>query len=126
MNGSGFSLSARQREYELERAADGTAAQALAGARRRKGAQAETVINGYISREVLWDPARLPLADDTSLPGSGIVYPLRLLQQVAFPEKRFGITTGKADLLPEKFTSAKAICACPRAREPGNQEAAHG
>ena len=56
--------------------------------------------------------------------GSG--FSLSVLQQVAFPEKRFGITTGKADLLPEKFTSAKAICACPRAREPGNQEAAHG
>jgi hypothetical protein len=126
MNGSGFSLSARQREYELERAADSTAAQALTGTRRRKGAQAETVINGSISREFLWDPALLPLADDTSLVGSGIVYPLSLLRQVIFPEKRFGITTGKADLLPEKFTSAQVICACPRAREPGNREAAHG
>lgn len=126
MNGLGFSLSAQQREYELERAADGTAAQALAGTRRRKGAQPETVISGYISREFLWDPALLPLADDTSLPGSGIVDSLRLLRLVAFPEKRSGITMGKADLLPENFTGAKAICACLRAGEPGNEEAAHG
>jgi hypothetical protein len=75
MTGLGFSLSARQRGYELKRAADGTAA---------------------------------------------------LLRLVAFPEKRFAIPMGKADLLPENFTSATATCARPRAREPGNQEAAHG
>ena len=126
MNGSGFSLSARQRDYELERAADGAAAQALAGTHRWKGAQAETVINGSISREFLWDSALLPLADDTSRPRSGIVCSLSLFQQAAWPERRFGITTGKADLLPETFTSATAIWACPRARERGNQEAAHG
>lgn len=78
MNGSGFSLSAQQREYELERAADGMAAQALARTRRRKGAPAETVINRYISREFPWDPALLSLTDDTSLLGSGIVDSLSL------------------------------------------------
>lgn len=126
MNGSGFSLSVQQREHELERAADGMAAQALAGTRRRKGAQAETAINSCISREFPWDPALLRLTDDTSLPGSVIVDSPSLLRLVAFPEKRSGITTGKVDLLPENFTSAKAIYACLRAREPGNQEAAHG
>jgi hypothetical protein len=131
MTGSGFSLSAQQREYELERAADGTAAQVPAGS-RRKGAQAETVVNGYISREFLGDPALLPLVDETSLLDSGILDSLSLRSPeglprlVAFPEKRFGITMGKADLLRENFTSAKAICACLRAREPGNEEAAHG
>ena len=31
---------------------------------------------------------------------------------------------GKADLLPENFASANAICAYLRAREPGNQKEA--
>jgi hypothetical protein len=80
MNSTGFSLNARQREYERERAADGTAAHALAGARRRKGAQAETVVNGGISRGFLRDPALLPLADGTSRPGSGMIDSLACLR----------------------------------------------
>jgi len=49
-----------------------------------------------------------------------------LLRLVAFPEKRFAIPMGKADLLPENFTSATAAAPAPAPREPGNHEAAHG
>ena len=86
----------------------------------------ETVINDYISRELVQDPALLPLADDTSLLDSGILDSLSLLRLVVFLEERFGITMGDADLLPENFASVNAICAYLRAREPGKQEAARG
>ena len=86
----------------------------------------ETVINDYISREFVQDPALLPLADDTSLLESGILDSLSLLRLVVFLEERFGITMGDADLLPENFASVNTICAYLRAREPGKQEAAHG
>jgi acyl carrier protein len=86
----------------------------------------ETVINDYISRELVQDPALLPLADETPLLDSGILDSLSLLRLVVFLEKRFGITMGDADLLPENFASVNAICAYLRAREPGNQGATHG
>jgi acyl carrier protein len=86
----------------------------------------ETVINDYISRELVHDPALLPLADDTSLLEAGILDSLALLRMVVFLEERFGITVGDADLLPENFASVNAICAYIRARQPGKQEAARG
>ena len=86
----------------------------------------ETVINDYISRELVQDPALLPLADETSLLESGILDSLSLLRLVVFLEERFGITMGEADLLPENFASVNTICAYLRAREPGKQQAALG
>ena len=85
----------------------------------------ETVINDYISRELVRDTELLPLADETSLLDSGILDSLSLLRLVLFLEERFGITMGDADLLPENFVSVNTICAYLRAREPG-KEAAHG
>jgi acyl carrier protein len=85
----------------------------------------ETVIKDYISRELVRDPALLPVADDTSLLESGILDSLSLLQLVVFLEGRFGITVGDADLLPEHFATVNTICAYLRTREPEKQ-AAHG
>ena len=93
---------------------------------RKEGAQVETVINDYISRELVQDPALLPLADETSLLESGILDSLSLLRLVVFLEERFGITMGDADLLPENFASVNTICAYLRAREPGKQQASRG
>jgi acyl carrier protein len=86
----------------------------------------ETVINDYISRELVHDAALLPLADDTSLLDAGILDSLSLLRLVVFLEERFGVAVGDADLLPENFASVNAICEYVRARQPGRQEAAHG
>ena len=86
----------------------------------------ETVINDYISRELVQDPALLPLTDETSLMDSGILDSLSLLRLVVFLEERFGITVGDADLLPDNFASVNAICAYLRARKPGKQTATHG
>jgi acyl carrier protein len=92
----------------------------------REVAQMETVINDYISRELVRDPSLLPLADETSLLDNGILDSLNLLRIVVFLEERFAIAVGDADLLPENFSSVNAICAYVRAREPGKQVAAHG
>ena len=85
----------------------------------------ETVINDYISRELVPDAALLPLTNETSLLDSGILDSLSLLRLVVFLEERFEITMGDADLLPENFSSVNAICAYLRSREAG-KEAAHG
>jgi acyl carrier protein len=85
----------------------------------------ETVINEYVSRELVQDPALLPLADDTSLLETGILDSLGLLKLVVFLEERFGIAMGDTDLLPENFASVNAICAYVRARQPA-KEATHG
>jgi acyl carrier protein len=86
----------------------------------------ETIVNDYISREFVPDPALLPLANDTSLLEIGVLDSLNLLRLVVFLEERFGIAVGDADLLPDNFGSINAICAYIRAREPGKQEAKHG
>jgi acyl carrier protein len=91
-----------------------------------KGAQMESVINDYISREIVQDPAVLPLSNDTSLLNGGILDSLSLLRLVVFLQDRFKLTVDETDLLPENFDSVNAICAYLRAREPGRQEAAHG
>lgn len=86
----------------------------------------ESVVNDYISREIVQDPALLPLSNETSLLEGGILDSLSLLRVVVFLEERFKITVGEADLLPENFDSVNAICTYLRAREPGRQRAAHG
>ena len=91
-----------------------------------KGAHMESVINDYISREIVQDPAVLPLSNDTSLLKGGILDSLSLLRLVVFLQDRFQLTVDETDLLPENFDSVNAICAYLRTREPGRQEAARG
>jgi acyl carrier protein len=86
----------------------------------------ETIINDYISRELVQDTSLLPLSDDTSLLDSGILDSLSLLQLVVFLEERFGITVGDTDLLPQNFASVRTICDYLRAREPAKRAVAHG
>ena len=86
----------------------------------------ESVINDYISREIVQDPAVLPLSNDTSLLKGGILDSLSLLRLVVFLQDRFQLTVDETDLLPENFDSVNAICAYLREREPGRQEAARG
>jgi len=91
-----------------------------------EGARVETIINDYISSELVRDPALLPLANETSLLESGILDSLSFLRLMVFLEERFGIMMGDADLLRENFASVNTICAYLRAREPEHQKAAHG
>jgi acyl carrier protein len=86
----------------------------------------ESLINDYIGRELVPDPALLPLANDTSLLETGILDSLNSLRMVVFLEERFGITVGEGDLLSQNFLGMNTICAYLRAREPAKQEAAHG
>lgn len=85
----------------------------------------EDVVNDYISREIVQDPAQLPLSNEASLLEGGILDSLSLLRLVVFLEGRFEITVGEADLLPENFDSVQAICAYVQGREPGGGEVAH-
>jgi acyl carrier protein len=86
----------------------------------------ETVINDYISRELVLDPALLPLADEAPLLDSGILDSLSLLRLVVFLEERFGFTMGDADVIPENFSSVNAIGAYLRVRGLGQQNVARG
>jgi acyl carrier protein len=86
----------------------------------------ESVINDYISREIVQDPALLPLSNEASLLEGGILDSLSLLRLVVFLEEHFNIAVGEADLLPENFDTVNTICAYLRARQPGKQDAVHG
>lgn len=85
----------------------------------------ETIINDYISQELVRDAALLPVTGETPLLETGILDSLSLLQLVVFLEERFGITIGDADLLPQNFETITTICTYLRGREPALQSA-HG
>jgi acyl carrier protein len=76
----------------------------------------ESVINDYISRELVQDPALLPLANTTSLLETGILDSLSLLRLVLFIQERFGIAVDDVDLVPEHFDSVNAIGAYLRSQ----------
>ena len=86
----------------------------------------ESVVNDYISREIVQDPAVLPLSNDASLLEGGILDSLSLLRLVVFLEKQFNITVGESDLLPENFDNVDTICAYLRALEPVGPGVTHG
>jgi acyl carrier protein len=79
----------------------------------------EEVINDYISRELVRDPALLPLKNATSLLETGILDSLGLLTLVVFIRERFGITIDDMDLNPENFDSVDTISAYLRSRDGG-------
>jgi acyl carrier protein len=76
----------------------------------------ETVINNYISRELVQDATLLPLGNTTPLLETGVLDSLSLLRLVVFVQERFGITVDDVDLVPEHFASVDAICAYLRSR----------
>lgn len=76
----------------------------------------EAAINDYISRELVQDPALLPLANSASLLETGIIDSLSLLRLVLFIQQRFGIAVDDVDLVPENFDTVDAIGAYLRTR----------
>ena len=82
----------------------------------------ESIVNEYISREIVQDAALLPLSNETPLLDGGILDSLSLLRLVVFLEEQFKITIAETDLLPENFDSVNAICAYLRTREQGRQK----
>jgi acyl carrier protein len=88
----------------------------------------EAVINDYISRELVQDPALLPLGNATSLLETGVLDSLSLLRLVVFIQERFGIVVDDVDLVPENFDSVNVICACLRSwdGESSGQARGHG
>jgi acyl carrier protein len=70
----------------------------------------ESVINEYISRELVSQPELLPLKNDTSLLESGILDSLSVLKLVLFLEGQFGVVVAAEDLIPENFETVEAIC----------------
>ena len=76
----------------------------------------EAIINDYISRELVQDPALLPLANDTSLLETGVLDSLSLLKLVLFVQEKFGIGVDDVDLVPEHFDSVDAISRYLRSR----------
>jgi acyl carrier protein len=83
----------------------------------------ETIVNDYITRELVEDMALLPLGDATSLLETGILHSLSMLMLAVFLRDRFQVTVEDADLIPENFDSVDAICAYLRAR--AGREASH-
>jgi acyl carrier protein len=86
----------------------------------------ETVINDYISRELVTDRSLLPLGNATSLLDTGILDSISLLRLLVFVQEQFGIIVEDMDLLPEHFVSVDNICAFVRSRAGGRAGQAGG
>jgi acyl carrier protein len=71
----------------------------------------ESIINAFISRELVSKPELLPLHHDSPLLPSGILDSLSVLKLVLFLEDQFGILIPAEDLIPAHFETVDAICA---------------
>ncbi|MGI0078517.1 MAG: acyl carrier protein [Nitrososphaerales archaeon] len=69
----------------------------------------ESLINDYISRELVTDPSVLPLRNDSALLEPHIIDSLSLLKLVLFLEKEFGITVEQEELIPKNFSTVEII-----------------
>ena len=76
----------------------------------------ESVINDYISRELIQDESLLPLENATSLLETGILDSMNVLRLVVFVREQFGIVVNDVDLIPRNIGSVDAICAYLRSR----------
>lgn len=85
----------------------------------------DSVIRDYISRELVRDPAVLPLENSTPLLDSGVLDSLGLLRLVIFIQDQFGIVMDDLDVVPEHFASVDAICAYLRSRPDYNGAESH-
>jgi acyl carrier protein len=81
----------------------------------------ESVINDYISRELVSKPELLPLKNDTLLLEAGILDSLSVLRLVLFLEQQFGIVVAPEELIPENFETIEAMCAYLRAQQQGQR-----
>lgn len=77
----------------------------------------ESIINDYISRELVNRPEQLPLQNDTQLLESAILDSLSLLKLVLFLEEQFGVVVAPDDLIPKNFETVDAICAYLRTQQ---------
>lgn len=77
----------------------------------------ESVLNEYISRELVGQSELLPLKNNTLLLKSGILDSLSLLKLVLFLEQQFGVIVDTEELLPENFETIDAICVFLRTQQ---------
>jgi acyl carrier protein len=76
-----------------------------------------SIINDYISGELVQDASLLPLGRTTSLLETGVLDSLSALRLVVFVRERFGVMVDDVDLIPENFDSVDAICHYIRSRD---------
>lgn len=77
----------------------------------------ESVINDYISRELVTKPELLPLQNDSPLLEYGVLDSLSVLKLALFLEEQFGIAVAPGDLVAEHFETIDAICAYLRTQQ---------
>lgn len=77
----------------------------------------ESIINTYISGELVSKPEFLPLRNNSSLLASGILDSLSVLKLVLFLENQFGVVVNPEDLIPTNFDTVDAICTYLQAQQ---------
>jgi acyl carrier protein len=78
----------------------------------------KSVINSYISKNVVTNQEVLPLKDDSKLIESRIFDSLSLMKLALFLEEQFGITVEADDLVPENFETVERIATFIQSKNP--------
>jgi len=81
----------------------------------KKGSM-ESLINGYIRRELVNKPD-FQLKNDAPLFESKVLDSRSLLKLVMFVEKEFRVAVGPEELFPENFETVDRICSFLRAKQ---------
>ncbi len=76
----------------------------------------ESIINDYITCELISNPELHPLKNDTPLLESDILDSISVLELVVFLEKQFGVIVASEDLTLENFETVDTICAYLRSK----------
>ena len=77
----------------------------------------ESIVNSFISCELVNRADLLPLKNDTPLVESGVLDSLALLSLLVFLENEFNISVDDYEVVPENFNTIDAICAYVRSRQ---------
>ena len=81
----------------------------------------ETILQEYIQDEILTGKKR-SVSIDQSLIGSGVLDSVRLLQLIAFVEKRFAIQIADAEMMADNFKTIARITTLIEAKRGAAQD----
>ena len=70
----------------------------------------ESIINQFISRELVTNPESLPLNNDAELLETQIIDSLSMLRLVLFIEQQFGVVVSFDEIVPANFRTINTIC----------------
>ena len=74
----------------------------------------------YIAEYLLFSDKKYPFEDDASFLKNGVVDSTGVMELVAYVEKKFGVTVGPKEVVPDNFDSVKNLTGYIKRKTGGN------